>query len=90
MVEVALGDPSSELRAAAPRLRCPVVFVHGERDALVPVQNARNLFELMRGAGVDAEFHVVPGAGHLLPRFRHGVVMELIAALLTASAVRLA
>jgi pimeloyl-ACP methyl ester carboxylesterase len=42
------------------RIRAPTLVLHGDRDVLVPVSNARLL-----AAGIpDAELRVFPGAGH--------------------------
>jgi 3-oxoadipate enol-lactonase len=40
---------------------CPVLVLHGDRDAVVDVGNAEVLGRLLP----DAEVHVVPGGGHL-------------------------
>jgi pimeloyl-ACP methyl ester carboxylesterase/predicted glycosyltransferase len=57
-----LGDPVSEPRGAAElvrRLRCPVLVVHGEEDAVCPLGIGVRLAELAGGTLV-----VVEGAGH--------------------------
>jgi dienelactone hydrolase len=48
--------------AAAARLRAPLLVVHGTRDALVPLDEARALAALSTAAAV--ELRVVEGAGH--------------------------
>lgn len=53
----ALHDTSRRLRL----VQAPTLVVHGERDLLVPVANARLLHEGIRGSVLE----VVPGAGHL-------------------------
>lgn len=42
------------------RIACPVLILHGERDVLVPVRNARR----MKKRIPHAELHVLPGVGH--------------------------
>jgi len=54
----------------APR---PVFFVHGDRDAIVPVDMSKELFEK---AGQPKKLWIVPGAGHLEPRRRAGAQYE--------------
>lgn len=43
----------------------PLLILHGEADELVPVENARRLYE---AASEPKELHIIPGAGH---RLRH-------------------
>lgn len=40
---------------------CPILFLHGEQDRLVPPAMAEQLFSAARG---DKELLIVPGAGH--------------------------
>lgn len=47
--------------AAATAVRCPVLVVHGDADAVVPLALGR---ELVAALGPRATLHVVPGAGH--------------------------
>lgn len=42
----------------------PVFIVHGDADTVVPVQASLSLKAALDRAGVPAELHVVPGAGH--------------------------
>ncbi|MFR9729621.1 alpha/beta fold hydrolase [Saccharopolyspora sp. MS10] len=42
------------------QLRCPVMFVHGDRDTVVPVESSRQAATAISGA----QLHVIPGAGH--------------------------
>jgi fermentation-respiration switch protein FrsA (DUF1100 family) len=48
-------------------LRAPLLVIHGERDAIVPLAQGRALFEAAR---VPKRMHVFPGLGHndLVPR----------------------
>ena len=43
------------------RLRCPVLFLHGERDEIVPFEQGRALFD---AAPEPKFFHAISGAGH--------------------------
>lgn len=56
----------------------PLLLIHGEADAVVPAAHSERLAEVCRGAGVEAELMIVPGADHvdvLDPgRVRQGVV----------------
>jgi len=44
----------------------PVFFYNGETDRLVRPTSARAMADALRKAKVDAEFHLVKGAGHML------------------------
>jgi pimeloyl-ACP methyl ester carboxylesterase/predicted glycosyltransferase len=56
---------AARLRSLAPAITCPVLVVHGEIDAIAPLQRGRDLAALL-----DAPLEVVPGAGHC-PQARH-------------------
>jgi len=47
--------------ARVPRLACPILFIHGDLDATIPLRDSQKLNQL---AGVDKELWVVPGADH--------------------------
>jgi alpha-beta hydrolase superfamily lysophospholipase len=47
--------------AVAPRVRCPVLIVHGDADHVVPLGHGERLRALL---GDAAQLVVVPGAGH--------------------------
>lgn len=66
MVHVALGDPCAQLRAAAPSIRCPTLFIHGSKDKLVPSAYAQALRERILEAGGSCRFELVGAAGHML------------------------
>jgi len=53
----------------------PACVVAGQGDRLLPPAMARRLAEAIPGAGL----RIVPGAGHLLPATRPGVVAEAVA-----------
>jgi acetyl esterase/lipase len=68
-----LQQTAERLRAANPLTwlspEAPPFFIaHGDQDRLVPVEQSRILYEALRRAGVAAEFHLVPGGGHSVPR----------------------
>lgn len=44
-----------------PRVRCPVLVAHGERDEVIPVEQGRALYA---AAPEPKQLRVVPGAGH--------------------------
>jgi acetyl esterase/lipase len=45
----------------------PTLIIHGDADLLVPIQQAEIMVERLKSAGVTAELHVKPGAGHGWP-----------------------
>ncbi len=57
----ASNDYRGAMEAAA-RLRCPVLFVLGERDRMTPVKAARPLADAIDGARVD----IIPQSGHMM------------------------
>jgi acetyl esterase/lipase len=42
----------------------PFLIMHGDKDPLVPLDQSRRLYEALKGAGVETNFHIVEGAGH--------------------------
>jgi acetyl esterase/lipase len=58
--KVKSADPIAYVTSAAP----PFLIAHGERDALVPLQQSELLFEALTSAHVPATFYAVPAAGH--------------------------
>jgi pimeloyl-ACP methyl ester carboxylesterase len=66
MVDLAQGQPARALARNAQRVRCPVLLVHGARDALVPLAHARELHQVFLAAGVRSSFVSLPDAGHIL------------------------
>jgi len=70
MVDVALGRPSTLLRQLAPRIQCPTLIIHGQRDAVVPVRCAEALYEGTAAARGNVQLHILPDAGHMLARYQ--------------------
>lgn len=42
----------------------PTLLLHGDEDGLVPLSHSERMYGALEDAGVDADFHVFPGAGH--------------------------
>ena len=67
-----IGDPQADqamIAAASPRRRaaeiaCPVLLVHGEDDAVVPVHQSRRMNDALEAAGKTVEYLEVSSAGH--------------------------
>src|SRR5947209_3267535 len=47
--------------AKLPRVRCPVLVVHGARDEIIPVEQGRKLFD---AAPEPKQLRIIEGAGH--------------------------
>lgn len=68
------GDPdglNDRLRAASPaahpeRARAPILLVHGRDDAVVPVEQSRNMARALRRAGKSVELIELDGEDHWL------------------------
>lgn len=56
-------SPIYYITAAAP----PILIIHGDRDDIVPIQQARNFIAKMKETGGTAELIERPGAGHGWP-----------------------
>jgi carboxymethylenebutenolidase len=57
------GGLPKEMKLFMRRL-CPVLILHGEADATVPVEEAYRLQRLLEKKGIDYEMKIYPGAGH--------------------------
>lgn len=55
-----------DLRGRLPDIRCPTLWLHGERDTLVPVGVGERVLPIMPGAQIQ----IIPGAGHA-PQLSH-------------------
>ena len=74
-----VGGPLQEMRAAA-RAAAPTTYVtaddppflffHGDNDMSVPFQQSEVLHEALTTVGVEADLHILPGAGHGTAHFR--------------------
>lgn len=53
-----------DLLAANVRTMPPVLILHGEADAVVPVEEAHKLERLLRERGLSCETHLFPSQGH--------------------------
>ncbi len=58
--DLAQASPVSHVRADSP----PTLILHGERDPIVPVTQARHLAEALARVNAPHVLHVIPGAGH--------------------------
>ena len=45
---------------------CPICFIHGETDFIVPIKSSRALYEAQLTLGVKSEFVTIEKQGHLL------------------------
>jgi pimeloyl-ACP methyl ester carboxylesterase len=78
MVHATLGRPCTQLFDSAPDIRCPTLFLHGREDALVPARYARAIHERRAKAGGNSQFHLVPGAGHMLIDYQASELADVI------------
>ncbi len=68
-----LPDGHGRLWEASPlslahQITTPTLIVHSENDFRCPIEQAEQLFMILKKAGVDAEFLRFPGEGHELSR----------------------
>lgn len=54
----------------------PILIVHGDSDAIVPVRHALDLDKAMRSTGVNSELYLVEGGRHDVAGARHPGVTE--------------
>ncbi len=47
----------------------PFLIMHGDADTRLGINQSRRLYDALKREGVDATFHVVPGANHAAPAF---------------------
>jgi pyruvate dehydrogenase E2 component (dihydrolipoamide acetyltransferase) len=83
MAHVALGRPCAQLAAGAHDIRCPVLFLHGQDDALVPPRFARAIHDRITEAGGRSQFQLLAGSGHMLIDFQAGQVARGITGFLS-------
>lgn len=82
--QLAVQHSRVDLRPLLPALRCPVVVVSGDGDALAPPDAHEEIASLVPGARLVT----VPGAGHLLPLEAPAEVTASLRALLPGRAPR--
>ena len=78
-----LPDHPEKAAAASPLTHvtaddAPFLIMHGDQDALVPLEQSRRLLAALQKAGVPARLHVIPGAGHGGPAFQTDEAHEVI------------
>lgn len=61
--KAARANPITYVTPDAP----PFLILHGDKDDIVPINQSELLVAALRHAGVEAEYHVVAGAGHGFP-----------------------
>jgi pimeloyl-ACP methyl ester carboxylesterase len=64
----ALEDMSTDAAATLDALRCSgarVLIVHGDEDAIVPLENSRRLAQALEGGDADVRLVVMRGCGHM-------------------------
>jgi len=88
MVHVTHGRPSAQLLRSAADIRCPTLFLHGSEDALVPASHARVIHERIAKGHGRSQFHLLPGAGHMLIHYQASELAELIIASLSGRPAR--
>ena len=44
--------------------KIPVLFIHGDKDKTVPIEQSTTLFELLKKQGSPTEIHIVKGGKH--------------------------
>ena len=68
-IDQVIGPSAEDRRRASPvtylnRLKTPLFIVHGEEDARVPVEHARELMAKLKAAGIEAEYMEKANEGH--------------------------
>jgi acetyl esterase/lipase len=66
-----LLSPARQVTADAP----PFLFIHGDADPMVPLQQSETMIAALKQAGVSAELVVKKGGGHPWPTIREEVVV---------------
>ena len=70
MVKVSYNNPCGKLKERADKIKCPVLFVHGEKDKLVPMKYAQSIHKLIEASNGNTQFETIPNAGHMLIDFQ--------------------
>jgi acetyl esterase/lipase len=85
-----VGQVAAAARAASPVAHVhpgapPFLFVHGDRDGLVPAEHSRALHRLLRAQGVDTTLLLLAGANHEDPAFETPPVLGAVSAFLRST-----
>jgi acetyl esterase/lipase len=72
------ASPVAHVHPGAP----PFLFVHGDRDGLVPSEHSRALHRLLRAQGVDTTLLLLAGANHEDPAFETPPILAAVSAFL--------
>jgi len=66
MARVTRGNPCALLDARAPKITAPTLFLHGTKDAIVPMRYAKRIHERMQQAERQTRFVPVEDGSHML------------------------
>jgi acetyl esterase/lipase len=77
------ASPVTHVHPGAP----PFLFVHGDRDGLVPSEHSRALHRLLRVHGVETSLLLLAGANHEDPAFESPPVLAAVGAFLRSTLV---
>lgn len=74
LIGVKLGTDAAKEAAVSPATyvtadAAPILIIHGDSDALVPLAQSEEFLGLLTKAGVEAKLQVMPGSGHGGPAF---------------------
>jgi acetyl esterase/lipase len=76
-----LANPAHYLSAGT----VPFLIMHGDADTRLGIGQSERFYQQLRQAGVQAEFHVIPGANHGTPEFdspeAHKLALDFLAGL---------
>ena len=78
-----VASPVAHVHPDAP----PFLFVHGDRDGLVPSAHSRTLHRLLRAQGVETSLLLVADANHEDPAFDSPPVLAAVSAFLRSTLV---
>lgn len=59
------------------KIKCPVWIIHGDKDRMVPLNNADYARKKLINAG-KVEVKILPGAGHFIPWSKYGEIKEVL------------
>lgn len=68
------GDPTLQLWEQAPQIRAPMLFLHAVQDRLVPVANARQIFDRIHEHSPRSRFIGLEEGGHMVHLMRPELV----------------